>query len=38
MTSSPHLHGIIFDLQDVVPSVTAAALGLAERSRALYKI
>jgi len=26
------------DLQDVVPSATAAALGLAERSRALYKI
>jgi hypothetical protein len=38
MTSSQHLHGIIFDLQDVVPSAIAAARGLAERSRALYKV
>jgi SAM-dependent methyltransferase len=36
MTANPQLHGIIFDLPDVVPSATAAAaLGLAERSRVL---
>src|SRR5260221_7041311 len=37
MTANPQLHGIILDLPDVVPSATAAAaaLGLAERSRAL---
>ena len=37
MTANSQLHGIILDLPDVVPSATAAAaaLGLAERSRAL---
>ncbi len=37
MTANPRLHGIILDLPEVVPSATAAAaaLGLAERSRAL---
>jgi O-methyltransferase/methyltransferase family protein len=37
MIANPQLHGIILDLPDVVPSATAAAaaLGLAERSRAL---
>src|SRR5258708_622884 len=38
MTANPQLHGIVLDLSDVVPSATAAAaaaLGLAERSRAL---
>jgi hypothetical protein len=37
MTANPQLHGIILDLPDVAPRATAAAaaLGLAERSRAL---
>jgi SAM-dependent methyltransferase len=37
MIANPQLHGIILDRPDVVPSATAtaAALGLAERSRAL---
>jgi SAM-dependent methyltransferase len=37
MIANPQLHGIIFDLPDVVPSATAAAaaLGLTERSRVL---
>src|SRR3984893_6038051 len=37
MIANPQLHGIIFDLPDVVQSATAAAagLGLAERSTAL---
>jgi hypothetical protein len=37
MTANPHLHGIVLDLPNVVPSATtaAAALGLAERSSAL---
>jgi hypothetical protein len=37
MTANARLHGIILDLPEVVPSATAAAaaLGLAERSRAL---
>jgi precorrin-6B methylase 2 len=37
MMANPQLHGMILDLPDVVPSATAAAaaLGLAERSKAL---
>jgi hypothetical protein len=37
LKANSQLHGIVFDLPDVVPSATAAAsaLGLAERSKAL---
>jgi hypothetical protein len=37
MTANPHLHGIILDLPNVVPTATTAAagLGLAERSSVL---
>jgi SAM-dependent methyltransferase len=37
ITANPQLHGIIFDLPDVLPSATAAAaaLGLVKRSKVL---